>query len=100
MTQNGPAALNRIEYVPKALLPSVRAARVIKTKFKTVVAALRANTHAMPRRAEFLRSPIRLPNTLLNFTFTNLRQLLDAPRASCQSRLRIDFSTQETQKGI
>ena len=72
MTQNRPAALNRIEYIPKAPLPSVRAAKVIRTKFKTVVAALSTNTQAMPRRAEFLRSPKRLPITLLNFTFTNL----------------------------
>src|SRR5665213_2042116 len=74
-TQNRPAALNRIEYVPNMPLPSVRAARVIRTKFRIVVAALSTNTQAMPRSAAFLRSRTRLPSTLLNFTSTNLGQL-------------------------
>src|SRR3979490_3505334 len=66
ITQNRPAALNRIEDVPKPLWPSVRAAKVIRPKFKIEVVALGAKTQAMPRSAEFLRSPTRLPITLLN----------------------------------
>src|SRR6202035_2481779 len=87
ITQKRPAALNRIEYVPNVLWPSVRAARVIRTKFKIVVAVLRTKTQAIPRRAEFLRRLIKLPITLLNFTFTNLGQVLGAAQCYFSSAL-------------
>jgi len=59
-------------------LPSVRAASVIKTKFRMVMTALRTKTQAIPRSAGLLRRSSRRPITSLNFTFTDLGRLFDA----------------------
>jgi hypothetical protein len=54
----------------------------------------------MPRSAEFLRSPMRLPITLLNFTFTNLGQLIGEHNAIFSSAPPSRFLYPKTQMDL